>query len=260
MKRGPISYYGGKATMATRIVAMIPPHVTYTEPFFGGGAVFFAKNASDVEVINDMNRELINFYIQIKTNNAALKKLVDGSLHARDIHRDAWVVYNNPHLFDEVKRAWAVWTLANMGFSSMISESFGTSIKSNQQQKKVANKRASFGSEFEQRLALVTIECRDAVNVIRQYDTEATFHYCDPPYFNSDCGHYSGYSKANFEDLLKALTEIKGKFLLSSYPSELLEQYRAKNGWKQETSQAKVTVARKKDNKKVKTEVLTWNY
>ena len=60
--RTPISYYGGKQKLAAKIVSLIPRHTLYCEPFIGGAAVFFAKKASQVEVINDTNRELINFY------------------------------------------------------------------------------------------------------------------------------------------------------------------------------------------------------
>ena len=48
--RTPISYYGGKQRMASKIVALMPPHTVYVEPFFGGGAVFFAKPVPPVAV------------------------------------------------------------------------------------------------------------------------------------------------------------------------------------------------------------------
>ena len=42
-QRTPISYYGGKQTMLPHILPLIPEHAIYTEAFFGGGAVFWAK-------------------------------------------------------------------------------------------------------------------------------------------------------------------------------------------------------------------------
>lgn len=259
-KKGPISYYGGKAMLATKIVGMIPQHITYVEPFCGGAAVFWAKEPSGVEILNDTNKELVNFYVQAKVNNEALDKLIKGSMHSRDLHRDAWVVYNHPHLFSEVKRAWAVWALATMGFSSQLSVSFGASVSSDIQQKKVQNKRDFFGASFARRLERVTAESRDALKVIEQYDSQDSFHYCDPPYFNSDCAHYSGYSREDFVRLLELLSKIKGKFLLSSYPSDVLEEYIDKYGWKTERIEKGVTVARKKTDRKRKVECLTWNY
>ncbi len=258
--KAPFSYYGGKANLASKIVEMIPQHVTYVEPFCGGAAVLWAKEPSGVEIVNDTNKELVNFYIQCKTNPEKLDKLIKGSIHSRDLHRDAWVVYNHPHLFTEVRRAWAVWVLAVMGFSSQLSVSFGTSVSNDTQQKKIMNKRESFGASYAQRLAKVTAESRDAIEVIRQYDSPDSFHYCDPPYFNSDCAHYKGYSIQEFKRLLDTLSSIKGKFLLSSYPSDLLQEYVSKYGWKHEQIPGRVSVARKKEVKKAKVECLTWNY
>ena len=60
--RTPITYYGGKQQLASTIIEMIPAHRIYVEPFFGGGAVFFAKGKSYLEVINDINDNLVTFY------------------------------------------------------------------------------------------------------------------------------------------------------------------------------------------------------
>ena len=58
----PITYYGGKQMMCGKIVPLIPKHRLYCEPFAGGAAIYFAKEPSELEVLNDTNRELINFY------------------------------------------------------------------------------------------------------------------------------------------------------------------------------------------------------
>ena len=58
----PITYYGGKQLLASTIVSMIPEHRIYCEPYFGGGAVFFAKEPSYLEAINDLNDRLMIFY------------------------------------------------------------------------------------------------------------------------------------------------------------------------------------------------------
>ena len=57
--RTPITYYGWKQRLAERILQMMPGHRIYCEPFFGGGAVFFAKPKSYLEVINDKNERFI---------------------------------------------------------------------------------------------------------------------------------------------------------------------------------------------------------
>jgi DNA adenine methylase len=69
----PVSYYGGKQTLAPIILGLIPEHRLYCEPFLGGAAVFFAKKPSKVEVINDTNCELINFYEVLKHDFTSLR-------------------------------------------------------------------------------------------------------------------------------------------------------------------------------------------
>ena len=68
----PISYYGGKQNMLSELLPLIPKHESYIEPFFGGGALFFAKTPSPLEVINDTNQLMINFYRQMVVNFDAL--------------------------------------------------------------------------------------------------------------------------------------------------------------------------------------------
>ncbi len=58
----PIKYWGGKLLLASRIIALFPQHKCYIEPFFGGGAVFFEKQKAKIEIINDVNDNIVNFY------------------------------------------------------------------------------------------------------------------------------------------------------------------------------------------------------
>jgi len=257
----PITYYGGKSTLAPIICQLIPAHNLYCEPFCGGAAVFFTKEKSGVEVINDTNRELINFYKVVQNDFISLEKYIRITLHSRASHKDAEVIFNSPHLFSEIKRAWAVWTLAAQSFSSMLDGSWGYDIAKDTTSKKIDNKRQGFTEELAIRLQRVQIECTDAVRIIASRDEPSTFVYADPPYYNSDCGHYDGYTIEDYEGLLKVLAKMEGKFLLSSYPSEILTQYAEANGWMQAERVMGVTVGNKsKKPRKQKTEVLTANY
>lgn len=257
----PISYYGGKQKLAATILKLIPEHNLYCEPFIGGAAVFFAKEPSKVEVINDTNKEIVNFYRQIQHDFVSLEKEIQITLHSRDLHRKADVIYNNPDMFSELKRAWAVWVLANQSFASGLDKAWGYDIKKACTSKKIANKRESFTLDYAIRLQEVQIECTDALRIIETRDTPEAFFYCDPPYYNSNCGHYDGYSLQDFENLLQLLSKIKGKFLLSSYPSPILKQYMKEFGWHTKSIELKVSVANNYGKTgKPKTEVLTSNY
>ncbi len=258
----PLSYYGGKQKLAPLIVPIIEAqrHTLYNEPFCGGAAIFFSKKPSGVEVLNDTNRELINFYSVLKNRFNELQSLIKVTLHSRWQHRDAVVVYESPHLFDEVRRAWAVWVLCCQGFSSKIDGNWGYDKSKRTTTLKITNKRDTFTEALAIRLQDAQLECADALYVIESRDSIESFHYCDPPYFNSNCGHYDGYTAEDFTLLLEKLSGIKGKFLLSSYPSEVLAEYTKRYGWEQKSYEQGVSVNNKGGYQKRKWEVLTANF
>lgn len=262
MARPPLTYYGGKQTLSKLILTLIPPHNLYCEPFFGGGAVFFAKEPSNVEVINDTNGELINFYKVIQTKFRKLERLIRITLHSREYHASAKVIIDNPHLFDEVTRAWAIWASTNQSFGSMIGSTWRCDFKQNSSAKRLHYKRKDFDEQYSKRLEFTQIDCKDALQLIESLkDNKDAFFYCDPPYFNSNQGSYKGYTEEDFEKLLKKLSTIKGKFLLSSYPSPLLEKYTAIHKWQTKKIEMQVRVQLNRLEKiKMKTEVLTANY
>jgi DNA adenine methylase len=252
----PITYYGGKQMMSKKLLTYIPSHKIYCEPFFGGGALFFAKPKSEVEVINDINGEVINFYKVVKTKFPELEQEIKVTLHSRELFKKAKIIYENPDLFTDVKRAWAFWTMANQSYSSSL-ESWGYA-NDNGKEKTLSNKRDAFTLAYASRLELTQIESNDALRIIDRCDTSDAFFYLDPPYCNSHQGHYKGYSDLDFNMLLERLSRIKGKFLLSSYPSASLDQYITKFGWNTERFHKPVGVT--KNTSKSKTEVLTYNY
>ncbi len=253
----PITYYGGKQRMLRHLLPLLPEHDLYTEAFCGGAALYWAKAPARVEVINDLNGEVVNFYRVLKADYQALKELVNDTLHSRRSYYDALVMYERPWLFDELQRAWAFWMLTCEGFGSK-PESWGYD-RQGTVTKKLFNAIEGFGPHLAERLQRTQIECNDALRVIESRDREGAFHYVDPPYYNSDCGHYKGYGQADFEALLDLLARLKGKWLLSSYPSDVLAQAVALHGWHQKTIEQTVAVSQRAAVKK-KWEVLTGNF
>ncbi|NLL28080.1 MAG: DNA adenine methylase, partial [Bacteroidales bacterium] len=121
----PITYYGGKQKMVNHILPLIPEHSLYAEPFAGGAAIFWAKQPVSVEVLNDTNRELINFYKVVKNNFVELEKEIKITLNSRDLYRKASTIYNNSDMFSDVKRAWALWVLSSQSFGAQLDNSWG---------------------------------------------------------------------------------------------------------------------------------------
>jgi DNA adenine methylase len=252
--RTPITYYGGKQNLAAIIVPLLPPHRLYCEPFAGGLAILYAKLPSTEEVVNDLNPEMINFWNVLKYDFDALYGEVVVSLHSRKLHKQAGVVYFNPDMFNHIKRAWAAWYLATASFGSMLDGAWGHDVRG-KRISALRGKVADFTPEVSRRLTNVQIENYDAVKVIRDNDAPDALFYADPPYVGADQGHYAGYTQADFNALLDTLSDIKGKFLLSSYPNNRLMALVRKLGW----SQLEIKMNNPM-SKKEKTEVLTANY
>lgn len=227
----PITYYGGKQTMLKHILPIIPEHRIYTEAFCGGAAVLFAKEPAEVEVINDIDMNITNFYWMAKVYYSELKEEIDKTLHSRDIHEHAGHILKFPQFFTPAQRAWAVWVLCKMSFASKMDGSFGYNFRGNIP-KMLTKAKEDFTQELCNRLERVTIENRDALKVISTYDRPEAFHFVDPPYIGSNCGHYEGsFDENDMEALLRLLEGVKGKFMLTMFPLPVIEDYAAKNGW-----------------------------
>lgn len=261
MPKTPITYYGGKLNMLKHILPNIPEHKIYTESFFGGGAVFFAKEKSESEIINDTNAMVVNFYEVCKTDFENLKAKIEATLFSRATYSVAWSIYRMPHLFDKLQQAWAFYVGTNMGFGCRIG-SWGFDKYSKRVQA-FENKKLQFDGSIFKRLASAQIEHSDACRVLELYNTGDAFHYVDPPYINTNQGHYQGYSEADFKRLLTILSRVKGKFLLSSFPSEILADYTQKYGWHTKEFSKPLTANKASLGKlrmSRKTEVLTANF
>lgn len=257
----PLTYFGGKQRLASTITPLIPKHQLYCEPFFGGGAVFFAKEPSEIEVINDTNGELVNFYKVVKNDFKDLQREINATLHSRELHQNARIVLQYPELFNEVKRAWAVWVLANQSYGGRMDAPWGYDRKLNTSGKRIARKRDAFTEAFAARLEYAQIEHADALRIIESRDGADSFFYCDPPYFNARIAHYGSYTEQDFEALLQLLACIDGKFLLSSYPSETLARYSESHAWHTRSIEAPLAItSRYSERARRKVELLTANY
>ena len=259
MTKHLITYYGGKQNLAKLIVSLIPNHTTYTEAFAGGAAIFFSKEKVQNEIINDTDSFVTIFYKVLHEDFEALKSKINVTAYSRVVYNVALSMYKHPVFFTDLQRAWAFFVLTNMGFSGRIG-SFGCYTKGT---KAMAweKKKGLFTPELKNRLKGTQIECTDALRILKLRDSVDTFHYIDPPYFNSNMGHYDGYTKDDFVELLKVLTKLKGKFILSSYPSDELEIFTKESGWFTKKISQLVTANQTKSKKnRSKTEVLTANF
>lgn len=255
----PIRYWGGKQQLSAQIISLIPEHLCYTEAFFGGGAVFFSKPPSKIEMINDLNDNMVNFYRMMKKNFGQLAEEIDLTLFSEFQYNEAkklWKIgFSDGE--DNVKRAWSVFVLSQQGFNGIMGSTWTYTNEKNVA-KRFDQLKKEFAVKYINRLENTQIFCRDAISVIEDTDGPDVFHFIDPPYFNSDMAHYGGYSEEDFKRLLKLLEDIQGRFLLTSYPSEVLADFTNRNGWGTINNEMHLSASNTAGKKK--TEVFTLNY
>ena len=265
----PVKWHGGKHYLALRILELAPSHIHYVEPFFGGGSVLFSKPRTLVEghseVINDLNGDLMNFYSVLQDT----KKFAQFSRQVTvvPLAKPMWdkAVRSEPR--DKVARAVAFFIKYRQSRQGLGTD-FATMSRS--RTRRGMNEQVSSWlsaveglPEAHERLRRVVIYSEDALTVIQREDSDHTFFYLDPPYLQSTRTVPNAYEKemsANeHAKLLETLTELRGKFILSGYPSDLYSKFAKANGWK--TTQVKIdNKASSAKRKEIKTECLWTNY
>src|SRR5205809_7935503 len=90
--RSPIRYTGGKHYSAPRIIAALPPpqsYNTYVEPFGGAAHVLCRKPLSHhLEVYNDLNGDLVNFWLHCRNYPQQLQQQIDSLPYSRQLYND----------------------------------------------------------------------------------------------------------------------------------------------------------------------------
>ncbi|MGL6187077.1 MAG: DNA adenine methylase [Clostridium chrysemydis] len=208
MMKPPISRMGGKSKLRKTIIEMIPKHTCYIELFFGAGWVYFGKEKSKVEVINDADRELINLFKMIKYHAPEIERLLEYEFSGRDIFEE----YKNCQVeyLTEIHRA--------IRFLYLISQSFAA--KGNHYGYKVTSKPAPHIfyknelAEVRERMRNTFVENLSFEKIIDKYDRKESFFFCDPPYFETT-GYCTEFSEEDHILLRDKLKNIKGKFLLT---------------------------------------------
>ena len=225
----PLSYYGGKSRIATKIVPYIMaiPHTVYSEPFFGGGAVLYAKGKINRgnshyyrEAINDKNQNLITFWRVAREQPEELARWLQLTPYSQEEHRRALAIYRNPAGHDELKVAWAVYILCNASFANQIGPGWATQTITVNLASTLANRAPRLPQCFE-RLRDVYIGCEDALAFIKRWDSPQTVHYVDPPYPGTEQGHYGGYTLDDYQVLCDALDACQGSYVLSNYAQDI---------------------------------------
>lgn len=217
---------GAKWRIAQWIVDQFPRHQTYCEPFLGSGAIFFTKEPSGTETINDVDGEVVNLFMVMRELPDELAKQVEMTPYSRE---EYLMSYEKGEYIDPVESA--------RRFLVRVWQAFGGKTYSNtswahDRTNKVFRPKywALLPDRIMQtveRLKMAQIECMDARELIPMYNSESTLLYVDPPYLRRTRTnrHYSHEfcTISEHQELLMLCKQHKGPCIISGYDDELYD-------------------------------------
>ena len=220
----PLIYYGGKKNMSNWIISKFPlgyEKMHYIEPFFGGGSVYFKKEKSKFETINDIDPNLITFYKILKSNSKDFYQKINETLITEKLFYKCIKQLNSPEKLSDLDIAFNYFIKCNFSFLSdqkKFTIRFKTKNSNCFSILKNHNNKIKNIKIFSDRLSMTQVLNQPALKILHSIKNESnTLIYCDPPYPDADQGPYKGFTRQDFRNLIYALSTIKGKFLLSCY-------------------------------------------
>ena len=215
MNRAPFPYPGSKARHADWILEHIPEHRTYVEPFGGAAGVLFQKPVSKVEVYNDRDGDLVQFFEVLRERPDDLVEWLEAVPFAREVY-DEWAeaFYHEGYRPDNpVERAGRFFALRYMQWGGKYHGISGFACKPTGNGARALRNKVGSLQAFADRVRNVYIESLDWHDVVEKYDTPETVFYCDPPYVGTE-DYYSG-DALDHRALHDTLAEIEGDAIVS---------------------------------------------
>lgn len=215
-------YYGGKNLQIGWLLPLLPYTMRYVEPFGGSAAVLLNRERSPVEVYNDIDKMVVNFFRVLRDQHEELRDLLCLTPYSKTAFHNSHEPTEDPlelarrfftharQSFMGRKRTWATGLMLRGGWSLMANRWLGG-----------IEKLEAVVSRF----TGVLIECRPATYVIEAYDDPESFQYLDPPYMHEARATKEGYDyEMNNEDhkeLLDLVLSCESKFAISGYDTPL---------------------------------------
>lgn len=225
--RPPVAYYGGKMTIADRLVSFLPVHEHYVEPYCGSCAVLLAKPKSRMETVNDIDGRLMGFWRILRDRPADLSRVIDLTPHSRAGLAEAYEVADDE--LEDARRVWVLLTQTRTG--TMRPSGWRHYQNPNGSTFGMPQYLDAYRSRLPgavQRMQGVSLESLPALDVIAKYGRHAgVLLYVDPPYVGSTRSRgyrFEMQADADHIELSEALHDCKASVVLSGYPSELYDR------------------------------------
>jgi DNA adenine methylase len=244
-----MKYPGSKTTIVGEIQKAydLSGCTKFVDVFSGSGSVLINIRAQ-IEVYNDLNRDLYTLFNVLKNNFNLFYKAAEALSRDRKMffdYYDGRIVMDTRNL--EVEKAFATFFDFNRGFGGM-GETYGKKDKSlyGNYRKNVSNLLNA-----EPGIRKMKIENMDFRELIDEYDSPEAFFYIDPPYPGKDW-YVHNFLESDLVDLREIFKTVKGTYLMNFNSSDKLPvkvfgkpsfmiDYINENGKRNETATRKVS-------------------
>lgn len=259
-----IRWAGGKGKQLGDLLPLIPQTKIYVEPFGGGCSVLLNKERSEVEVYNDLDDALVNLFETIRDADrfAEFQRLVDLMPYSRASFEEC---LSFEGIADPVRRAVAFYTVLGQSISGK-----RLARKGDWARGRMDNLAARWFAKQEklvhihERVKGIQIECRDALDILQEWDTDDTTFYCDPPYILETRKKKKYYAIEPGDDyhrqLVDVLLNVRGAVVLSGYDHPIYLRL-AEEGWWTDVygASAIMEVTKKGEGKRGRVEIVYRN-
>lgn len=243
--KGPLKTHGGKHYLAQRLIALMPPHTHFVEPYAGGLAVLLAKSPEGIsEVVNDLDGRFTNFWRVLQDEDLFMK--FKRRVQAIPVNEKEWrhaeaslaIAKGKPNRKEMVERAVWFFVLCRQSMSGRCQEF--SPLTRNRTRCGMNEQSASWLNvierlpEVHERLKRVVILKRPALDVIRGQDGPGVLFYLDPPYLHEvradkiTFGEFEMTTQQH-EELLDTIIGLQGMVMISGYASPLYDS--RLSGW-----------------------------
>lgn len=208
---------GTKKTLADRIISAMPDDITtYVEPFIGGGAIYWKKPPSPKEVINDLDKDLVEGY-------RLIKKISPDAEFRKDLNTVPKIqrFMNTPARTDADKLTQRIADTCNR-FMGKPGDKIYTKANPYSKLKNI--------EAYHNRMRNTTVLNKSYEYTLNKYDSPKTFFYLDPPYTKSGTEgkiYKHDVEEFSYEELAERLSKLKGRWMLSMLDTaEIRKQFK----------------------------------
>ena len=263
--KSPIKYFGGKGNMFQELLDQFPKddeYKVYLEPYGGSGAMLLSRPlVGHVEIYNDIYENVYSLFkvLSDKKLFIELKEKCDLAIYSAKLRKE-YKEKLKENIISIIDRAYYFWYVNRTSHNGVGGWSVNCYVR-----RKMSKSTSDFLScidrlgELHDRLSAVIVENRDAVELIKKFDQDNVFIYCDPPYHQGTRGsarYVHDYTDEQHEKFIDCVLASKAKILISGYACDAYKRLDSK--FKQVDFEVKTITGA--FEKKTKIETLWRNY